>query len=443
MTSERPPSNAEPLAAPDYLPPAARARIFFYIGGLIVLLSFADPNGGLMDVPVTFFLKNRLHLSASEVATFRLMSAIPLYISFLFGLARDNWSPFGIGDRGWIAAFGAVSVALYLGFASIPVSYGSLLAAMMLLTSSFLFISSAQNGLLSTLGRQHAMSGQASAASNIFAAIPAVAALLIGGAFSELLETHAADGAARLLFLAGAAISALVSAYGLLRPAAVFEKLEAEHPERAQPIADLAILLKHRPIYPALLIWLLWNFAPGSTTPLQYYLQNTLHAADAAWGAWNAIFAASFVPTFLVFGVLCQRMKLRALLWIGTLIAVPQFVPLLFVNSATGALIAAAPIGLLGGIATAAYYDLIIRSCPRGLEGTTMMLSGGLYYVSSRFGDVLGTHIYEKAGGFGICVAMITAVYASILVVLLFVPREIVDYADGQIRPAKRGEIAA
>src|ERR1035441_10255747 len=40
---------------------------------------------------------------------------------------------------------------------------------------------------------------------------------------------------------------------------------------------------------PALLIWVLWNFAPGATTPLQYHLQNTLHASDAQWVQWNAI----------------------------------------------------------------------------------------------------------------------------------------------------------
>ena len=55
----------------------------------------------------------------------------------------------------------------------------------------------------------------------------------------------------------------------------------------------------------------------------------------------------------------------------------PQLVPLLFIHSVTGALIAAAPIGLMGGVATAAYLDLMIRSCPRGLQGTMLMLSAG------------------------------------------------------------------
>jgi hypothetical protein len=47
----------------------------------------------------------------------------------------------------------------------------------------------------------------------------------------------------------------------------------------------------------------------------------------------------------------------------------------------------------------AAYLDLIIRSCPRGLQGTTLMVSGGLFFIASRFGDVLGTNLYAHYGG--------------------------------------------
>jgi hypothetical protein len=194
-------------------------------------------------------------------------------------------------------------------------------------------------------------------------------------------------------------------------------------------------MLRHWPLYPVLLIWLLWNFAPGSATPLQYHLQNALHASDAVWGEWNAIFAASFIPTFLVFGVLCRKFALKTLLWWGTIIAVPQLVPLLFVTSAPAALIAAAPIGLMGGVATAAYLDLIIRSCPKGLQGTTMMMSGGLFVISSRFGDVLGTSLYNHYGGFSACVIATTVVYMLIVPVLLLVPDRLVITRDGQTLP--------
>ena len=177
-----------------------------------------------------------------------------------------------------------------------------------------------------------------------------MAAFLIGGNLSDLLEHQNTDQAARILFLVGAAIMAVVAVYAAWKPKSVFDNVRVEQGPAAHPLEDLKRLARHWPVYPALLIWLLWNFAPGSATPLQYYLQNTLHAEDAQWGQWNAIFAASFIPTFMVFGVLCRKLPLKTLLFWGTVVAIPQLVPLLFMHSVTGALIAAVPIGLMGGV---------------------------------------------------------------------------------------------
>src|SRR5262249_58899615 len=112
-------------------------------------------------------------------------------------------------------------------------------------------------------------------------------------------------------------------------------------------------LVKHRAIYPVVLICFLWNFAPGAATPLQFYLTNELHAPDAVYSYFYGIFVTSFIPTFLLYGYLCQKVALNKLLWWGTVIAVPQLIPLAFVHSANQALALAVPIGLLGGIATA------------------------------------------------------------------------------------------
>jgi Na+/melibiose symporter-like transporter len=411
---------------------SVRHRIFLYLGVLIVLLTFGAPGGGLIEIPISFFLKNRLHLEAHEVAEFRLVAAIPLYLSFVFGFIRDMWNPIGMRDRGFMLLFGTTSAGLYVVFAFTPMTYTTLLVAVLLLTTSFLFVSSAQNGLMSTIGQQHQMSGQISAAWNVFASIPSVAALLIGGHLSGLLEGRDAEQAARMLFLLGAAIMVTVAAYAAWKPASVFNNVRAERAPDARPIDDLKRLARHWPVYPALLIWLLWNFAPGSATPLQYYLQDILQATDAQWGQWNAIFAASFIPTFMVFGFLAKKLPLKSLLLWGTVIAIPQMIPLLFIHSVTGALIAAVPMGLMGGVASAAYLDLIIRSCPRGLQGTTLMMSGSLFVVASRFGDVLGTSLYDYYGNFAVCVGAITVVYALILPMLLVVPSALTATADGQ-----------
>ena len=425
--------TAEAAVAPVVLSRPARRRIFLYLGLLIVMLAFGSPAGGLIDIPISFLLKNKLHLQAHEVAGFRLVAAIPLYFAFVFGFIRDIWNPFGMRDRGFMLLFGAVSGLLYVAFAFTSISYWTLLLAVIVLTASFLFVSSAQNGLTAVLGQQHAMTGQISAAWNVFLSIPTFAALLAGGALSGLLEEKGSDQAVRILFLAGAAIMFTVAAYALWRPREVYDNVRIERTEAPHPIEDLKRLVRHRPVYPAMLIWLLWNFAPGSATPLQYHMQNALHASDTQWGQWNAIFAASFIPTFIVYGILCRKLTLKTLLVWGTVMAIPQMVPLLFIHSVTGALIAAVPIGLMGGVATGAYLDLIMRSCPKGLQGTTLMLASSLYFVVSRFGDLLGTHLYDHFRSFDVCVLAITVVYALMLPAILLVPKGLIATADGQV----------
>jgi hypothetical protein len=107
-------------------------------------------------------------------------------------------------------------------------------------------------------------------------------------------------------------------------------------------------------------------------------------------------------------------------------------VPLLFIHSVSGALIAAVPMGLMGGMATAAYIDLLIRSSPKGLHGTTLMMAWGLYYIADRLGDVLGTNLYDRFGGFTACVIAVTVVYTLMLPVLLFVPKRLIATPDGK-----------
>jgi MFS family permease len=425
--------GAKRVVAPHItLSTSAREEISLYLGILIFLLAFGDPAGGLINIPIGFFLKNKLHLTAQQLADFRLVAAIPVYLSFVFGFIRDIWNPFGMRDRGFMLLFGASTAGLYVCFAFIPISFTTLLIANLLLTTSFLFVASAQIGLTSTLGQQHAISGQLSAVWNIFSSIPNAAALLLGGGLSALLESANSEQAARILFLGGAAIMAAVTAYAALRPKCVFDNLHKERAGASKPAADFRKLIRHWPIYPVLLIWTLWSFAPGSETPLQFYLQNTLRGDDAQWGQWNAIVEASYIPTFIVFRLLCRRFPLKTLLFWGTVIAIPQMVPILVVHSAATALITAVAMGLMGGVATAAYLDLIIRSCPAGLQGTILMTSTALSVIVSRFGDVLGTALYQNYGGFTVCVIAITAVYALILPVLLLIPKDLIATADGQ-----------
>ena len=79
-----------------------------------------------------------------------------------------------------------------------------------------------------------------------------------------------------------------------------------------------------------------------------------------------------------------------------------------------------------------AYFDLLIRSCPPGLQGTTLMMSSSLYFIAAHFGDVLGTGLYDHFGDFTVCVIAVTVVYALILPSILLIPKKLIATADGQ-----------
>ena len=135
----------------------------------------------------------------------------------------------------------------------------------------------------------------------------------------------------------------------------------------------------------------------------------------------------------MLYGFLCQRVRLSRLLWFGFGLAVFQMVPLLFVKTAVGALIAAVPMGVIGGIGQAALTDLAIRSCPKGLQGTMMMLfNTAVYFIAVRFGDLFGAYLYERRGGFVTAVVATIIVYALILPVLLLIPKRLIATTDGE-----------
>jgi hypothetical protein len=76
-------NDPAPMTGPSAGPSAGlsgrrRVQAFAFGGLLLVLMNFSGPDAGMIDLPVTFFLKNRMHLQANELAVFKLWIGIPL-----------------------------------------------------------------------------------------------------------------------------------------------------------------------------------------------------------------------------------------------------------------------------------------------------------------------------------------------------------------------------
>jgi hypothetical protein len=426
-------------AAADRDPAAHIRQVFLYFGPLTLLVYLVTPTGYLLDIATAYMLKNQLHATATEVATFRLLTAVPVYFAFVFGLVRDLWSPLGLRDRGFFLIFAPLTGAVFAWMALSPLSYPGLLAGMLLLMVSYRFIAAAYQGLLALVGQEQLMSGRLSALWNIVASLPAIAGAFAGGYIAEHVP-------ARTAFVFMAALTLLIAPLGWRKPRAVFSHAYDRPQARgAGLVGDLKRLVGHRAVYPVVLIWFMFCFAPGSSTPLQYYLSDELHASDAIFGYYNGVFAAAFIPAFLLYGYLCKKVPLGKLLWWGTIITVPQMMPLAFIHSAAAAVWLAVPTGMMGGIFVGAFYDLAMRSCPPGLQGTLMMMIEGVFLLASRGGDLVGARIYgsSPSNGFLYCALATTAVYALILPALLLVPKALLATADGERNPQLEAEVLA
>jgi predicted MFS family arabinose efflux permease len=412
--------------------------IYVYFGALTLLVYLVAPEY-LLDIPTSYMLKNRLHAGAPEVSLFRLLTGIPIYVAFVFGLLRDWWNPLRLRDRGYFLLFAPLTAAVFVFMAMSRLSYALLTGGMILAMALFRFILAAFQGLLALVGQETLMSGRLSTLQSMFYQLAMILAAFVSGAISEGLTP------AQTFFLM-AAVTLLIGAFGLFKPSSVFSRVY-DRPEAtgADFRGDVRRLIRHRAIYPAVLINFLWWFNPGLYTPVQFFLTNQLHASDSTYANFLGVFAISFIPTYLLYGWLCTRIAARKLLWWGTIVAVPQMVPLAFVHSGGLVLILAVPMGLMGGVATAAYYDLAMRSCPPGLQGTLMMLVSAGIMLASRGSDLLGAKLYASSptNGFLYCVVATCVVYALILAVIPWIPKHLIATADGEKNSEAEAEIGA
>ncbi len=404
--------------------------VYLYGGLLLMLVNFAAPTSGLIDLPVSVYLEKRMHLSAHQLALFKLSTGLPLFGAVLMGFWRDRVNPFGLGDRGHLLLAGGLTAVVYAVVALAPPQYRVLLAGLFAAAVLFQIVSAAGNGLVAAIGQQHAAAGRMSALTNIAYFIPLVASLLLGGWESQYLEGHSAGFAAQSIFLFAALLMVAIASFGAFGPCSLFGV--ATRGDHARSVfKDIGVVIRHRPLYPVLLLQLLWQFSPATGIALQYQYTNQMHGSDAQWGAWNAIYLASFIPVNLVYGWLCRRFRLAGLLVFGLPLGVFQVAPLLFAHSVTGALVAAVWLGAVGGVASLAINDLLIRSAPPGFQGSAVMLFAAMMFFAVRGGDWIGTAIFA-AHGYTAVTLVTMAVNALCLPALLLVQKRLIATRDGE-----------
>lgn len=404
-------------------PAALRWDIILYFGILNLVLGLGSPTG-VAALPLVYILKDNLHQPPMSLAVFGAVTSAPTYVGFLFGFLRDRWRPPGWGDRGYLLIGGVAAIATYLWLSVAPITYLGMSVVILLNVIAFVMMGAAANALMTAVAQERLMTGRLSVVAGFALFVPAIISFLAGGWMVANLSAHGS-------FLVAAGITAVVLVQVFYRPAllAHFETPEFIRPERS--LAAIVRVLRHRPIWPAALILFLWDFSPGWQTPMFYHLAEQVKISSEAYGFFNALYSAAFLPTTVLYGFLCPRMPLRRLLWWGTWLAIAQGPVALLAQSQSSAMWVAIAGGLFGGLGTAAYTDLVMRSCPKGLEGTGIMLVLAGVSIATRAGDLVGSWIYTE-GGFVSAIVLTTIATIAIIPVLWWVPSNVTSTREGE-----------
>jgi len=113
--------------------------------------------------------------------------------------------------------------------------------------------------------------------------------------------------------------------------------------------------------------------------------------------------------------------------------------PMAFVNSSNSAFLMAIPMGLMCGMGQAAFLDVAVRSCPRGLHGTMMMVVFSGFELSFRLSDVVGSALYGLDPRHGIVYSAVLTVGVDVLLLGLipFIPERLIDSRDSNFELAR------
>jgi MFS family permease len=403
---------------------AMRLEVLAYFAILNIAVGLGSPLG-IAAIPINYFLKDRLHLAPVQMALFLALASIPVGAGFVFGFIRDRWRSENWGDRQYLFACGLVAAGGYLWLAASTIDYLKLLALVFVVVIAYVMIFSSAQALMTGVAQAYGMTGRLSVVFSFGYFTPAVISALAGG----WLVAHASVSGT---FLIAGVVTIVIAMQAFWRLNAASD-FESDLGPREKGLAAVMRLIRHRALWPAAAIYFLWNFSPGWGTPMFYHLTEHVGISSELFGTFTALQSLFFLPASLLYGYLCTRVPLSRLLWWGTIVAILQGPIMWLAMGPASTIIVAILYGLFGGFATAAYIDLIMRSCPKGLEGTAMMMANtSMFALAGNSGNLLGAWIYSK-GGFASAVIITTLATAVIVPLLRAVPPHLTSTRDGEL----------
>lgn len=355
---------------------------------LFGLVYFVQGALGLTSVAMPIFLKDDLGLSVSQIATLSAIAMVPWVIKPLYGLLSDYFPIRGFHRKPYLLVSSLLaSFGWFLTAAN--GTYWSVLIAQILAGLGIAMTDVVVDGL----AVEKSTSEQKGRIQTIMWGSRSFGAVITGFFGGWLLG-----------FFSNQTIFTITGFLPLLTFGMVFFVKENAH---IAPRVGLWPLLKNtcRTYYRMRVLWLvsaflfLWFVSPSFSTPLFFYMRDTLSFSDVMLGTLVSMVNVGAVVGSVLFGKWLDKINQKKLfIWLILLNTAMTFL-FYFILGATSAFIVFLINGILSILAIIASMRLIVEVCPKGLEATTFSLVTGISNLASGVVAVyIGGQLYDLIG---------------------------------------------
>jgi len=401
--------------------PAGRSGLIAVIGMGIFCTTFGQ-TGVIGGFPLRFFFKDTLHLTASQVSLFFLISTSAWYFKPAAGLLSDCFPIFGTRRRHYLLSSALFCVMFWCAIGFFSARYPALLAATICLNAAMVIGSTVAGGMLVEAGQEMGATGRLSSMRIFLASSAQLMAAPLGAWMAGHWPFRISAMVIGLSFLPLALITTI-----WLRER---ETAVRDTTALTRTIDEFRLLFSSKLLWAAAGMWALVVLAPGFGTVLFYRQNDVLHFSKGFLSLLVIVSGLMGIVASSIYAYLCRRLSLRILLPLGIVLTASGALLYLNYNGHTALLIDGIN-GCLGSLALLALFDMAARATPRPAASLGYALLMSVNNIITQVADNIGSQLHDKAHWpFSHLVWLNAVTTLAALIAIPFLPRALMVKTD-------------
>ncbi|HEY7163202.1 MAG TPA: MFS transporter [Candidatus Binatia bacterium] len=365
-------------------PEARRLALVFAI------VYFAQGMWYLPNLPITFFLKDTLGLSAAQTATFFAITVIPWLIKPVYGLISDFVPLFGLRRKSYFILTSGIAAAMGLTLSVMrPYGYWGIAVFFTLMGLGLAFTDVLVDALMVENGQRLGLTGPFQAVQ--WASI-ALASILVGVGGGWLAQQKLLS----VTFMIATVFPVITLAM------AVFLITEKRVKSEARQFYDTWSAI--RGAIGSRTLWIVagfiffYNFSPSFGPALVYYATDKLHFSKLFLGGLDSLAYTSGIVGSGFYFAFSKSFQLKTLIHFAIGAGVAATLAYFGYRSEPSAILLSLLFGGLAMFIQLTFLDLAARACPKQAEATFFALLMSVYNGAVQLSQITGGWLYGRFG---------------------------------------------